>query len=248
MRAAQPSRVAWSGVKLEMKLRVCSCSFSGVVFSTHSRCAFTALCADNSPASTGLNTGFAILREFRGAEQRKGVFDEGFEPKFFRSLVGQVIIGMILGETFGVARADPVGDFVNGAVVAFRIAEAFGYERTIAVLGVPAGGQFAQGETKALGGEIGSAGFADDKKTAQLHDEFEALRAGDRIPADHSIPILEMSCGGTPDEHGDDLILLEDELAKPISRLASGTEKVLFVKHSVGKLPVGGSLGGANVE
>jgi hypothetical protein len=57
-----------------------------------------------------------------------------------------------------------------------------------------------------------------------------------------------MPCGGTPNEHGDDLILLEDELAKPISRLASGTEKVLFVKLGVGKLPVGGSLGGANVE
>jgi len=43
------------------------------------------------------------------------------------------------------------------------------------VLGVPAGGQFAQGEAEALGSEVGSAGFLGHEKAAQLHDEFEAL-------------------------------------------------------------------------
>ncbi len=40
-------------------------------------------------------------------------------------------------EAFGVARADPVGDILNRAVVAFRITEAFGHERTLAALGLP---------------------------------------------------------------------------------------------------------------
>ena len=118
------------------------------------------------------------------------------------------------GVAFGVTRADPIGDFVDGAVVAFPIAETFGHEQTVAVRGVPAVGQFAQGEAKALGGEIGPAGFFGHEKAAPLHDEFEALRAGDWIPSDHGIAVLEMPSGGTPDEHGDDFVFFEDELAE----------------------------------
>ena len=57
---------------------------------------------------------------------------------------------MILGEACGVARAGPVGDFVNGAVVAFGITETFGQKWTVVVLGLPLGGEFAQAEAKAL--------------------------------------------------------------------------------------------------
>lgn len=51
-----------------------------------------------------------------GAEQGAGVFGEGLEPEFFRAVVGQVVVGVVLGEAFGLARAGPVGDFVKGAV------------------------------------------------------------------------------------------------------------------------------------
>lgn len=155
---------------------------------------------------------------------------------------------MILGEAIGVARASPVGDFVNSAVVAFRFAEALGHERAVTVLGEPAGGQFAQCEAKALGGEIGSAGFADDEKAPQLHKEFEPLGAGDRVPANQGVPVLEMPDGGAPDEHGDDPVFFESELTEPVSRLAARSEQVLFIKHGMGELPVGGSFCGGNVE
>ena len=81
-----------------------------------------------------------------------------------------------------------------------------------------------------------------------MHHEFEALRAGDRIPADEGVAVLEMSGGGTPDEHGDDFVILEDELAKPVSCLAPGSKQVLVVKQTVGDLPVGGGFGGADAE
>jgi hypothetical protein len=45
---------------------------------------------------------------------------------------------------------------------------------------------------------------------------------------------------GTPDEYGDNLVFLEDGLTKPVTRLAPRAEQVLFIKQTVGDLPVGG--------
>jgi len=45
-----------------MKLRVFSCWFSGLVFSTHSRWTLIALCAESNPASTGLSALTAARR------------------------------------------------------------------------------------------------------------------------------------------------------------------------------------------
>ena len=60
--------------------------------------------------------------------------------------------------------------------------------------------------------------------------------------------ILKVPCGGTPNEHCDDLVFLEDELAEAVSRLTPGTEQVLVVKQSVGDLPIGGGFGDADSE
>ena len=72
--------------------------------------------------------------------------------------------------------------------------------------------------------------------------------SGWRIPADHLVTILEMPGGGTPDEHRDDVALFEDELAKPVSSLAPGSEQVLFVEHLMRDLPVCGGFGSANLK
>lgn len=45
---------------------------------------------------------------------------------FLAWAVGHKVVGVISGGALGVARTGSVGDFVNGAVVAFQIAEAFG--------------------------------------------------------------------------------------------------------------------------
>ncbi len=108
-------------------------------------------------------------------------------------------------------------------------------------------GQFAQAHAEALGSEVGPAGFSDDEKPPQLHDELEALGAGDRVPADERVAILEVP-GGAPDEHGDDPVFFEDELAEAVSRLTPGTEQVLVIKHGVGDLPICGGFGGADAE
>ena len=105
-----------------------------------------------------------------------GVFGEGFEPEFFRAAAGQVIIGVVLGEAFGVA-----------------------------VLEMPCRG-------------------TPDRHTRSAHQI------------------------GTPDEYGDNLVFLEDGLTKPVTRLAPRAEQVLFIKQTVGDLPVGGGGGGADAE
>jgi hypothetical protein len=110
------------------------------------------------------------------------------------------------------------------------------------------GTQLAQAKAEALGGEVGTARYCENQKAAQLHHEFESLRAGDRIPANHFVTILEMPSGGTPDEHRDDFALLENELAKPVSSLAPGSEQVLLVQLSVGYLPVCSGFGGSDLK
>jgi hypothetical protein len=47
----------------------------------------------------------------------------------------------------------------------------------------------------------------------------------------------------TPDEHGKDLAVLDDELTNPVARLAPGPERVLLIEHLVGDFPVCGRAG-----
>ena len=69
----------------------------------------------------------------------------------------------------------PVGGFVNGTVVAFRITETLGEQGPVTMLATPCGAESTHGQTEALGGEVGPATCFKHQKTAQLHDEFESL-------------------------------------------------------------------------
>ena len=73
------------------------------------------------------------------------------------------------------------------------------------MLFLPRVGKLAQGETEALAGEIGAAGFLRHEETAELDDEFEAVGTGDGVPTDPRVAVLE-SLGGTgPTQHGDEI-------------------------------------------
>ena len=74
------------------------------------------------------------------------------------------------------------------------------------MLFLPRVGKLAQGETEALAGEIGSPGFLRNDEAAELDDELEAIGAGDGIPTDPRIAVLE-SLGGTgPTQDGDKIL------------------------------------------
>ena len=192
--------------------------------------------------------GLAVLGQMRSTHQHVGLRVEGLEPEFLGPPVGQVEVGVVLGKALGIARASPVGGLVNRAVVAFRIAEAFGQQRPVAVLGLPLGRQFAQAAAEALRGEIGPAGLFGHQKAAQLHDELEPPRAGDRIPADDRVAVLDMPRRGAPDEHGNHPPVLGDELAKAVAGLLSRAEEMLPVEHLMGDLPVRRAAGGPDFQ
>ena len=73
--------------------------------------------------ASGVLGGGAVLRDWRGAHEGEGARIERSEPEFFRPSGGQVEVGVVLGEPGGVSGESPVGGFVNGAEVVFRIAE-----------------------------------------------------------------------------------------------------------------------------
>jgi hypothetical protein len=52
-----------------------------------------------------------------------------------------------------------------------------------------------------------------------------------------------MPGGGAADEHGNDLAVLDDELAEAISGLAPGIQKMLFIEHLMGDFPIRSGLG-----
>jgi hypothetical protein len=85
------------------------------------------------------------------------------------------------------------------------VVETLGEQRSITVFFLPRVGKLTQGEAEALAGKIGTAGFLWNDEAAELDDEFEAVGAGDGIPADPSIAVLE-SLGGTgPTQDGDEV-------------------------------------------
>ncbi len=106
------------------------------------------------------------------------------------------------------------------------------------MLGNPLSGQFAQTETQALRGEIGAAGLFRHEETAQLHDELEPLGAGDRVPADDCVAILDVPGRSAPDEHCDHLAVFEHELAEAVARFAARAEEMLIIEHLMGDFPI----------
>ena len=109
---------------------------------------------------------------------------------------------MVFRKSFGVARAGPVGDLVNGARMIFEIIETLGDQGPVTVLVTPCGTQYPQGQTKALGVKVGAAGGFYDWEAAQLHDEFESLRAGHGVPTDPVVAIFEVPSSDAPQPDG----------------------------------------------
>ena len=52
-----------------------------------------------------------------------------------------------------------------------------------------------------------------------------------------------MPGSGALDEHGNDLAVLDDELAEAVTGLAPGTQKVLIIEHLMGDFPIRSGLG-----
>ena len=95
------------------------------------------------------------------------------------------------------------------------IVEALGEQGAEAMEVLPLGWQFAQGAAEALAGEIGTAVGVGDHEAAQLHDELEAVGAGDGVPADPFIAILEAFGRAGPTEDGDEAVCAAFRVALP---------------------------------
>ena len=106
---------------------------------------------------------------------------------------------------------------------------------------LPCVGEFAQGKAEALAGEIGAAVPLQDDEAAQLHDEFEAVGAGYRVPSDPGVAVLEAFGGTAPTEHGDKpesaviSILLVSSLPEDVTSGATGFQ-IVFVVEGRAKL------------
>ena len=113
-------------------------------------------------------------------------------------------VAAVAFEAFGEAERQPVGGFVEGAGVFFGIVKTFRQKGLEAVAGFKLAAEGAQGKGKALAGEVGAAGAVDDVEAPQLGDEFEAVGAGDSVPADVVVAFLEAFGGSAPAEDGDE--------------------------------------------
>ena len=103
---------------------------------------------------------------------------------------------------------------------------------------MPLSGQFAQGAAEALAGKIGASVGDDDDEAAQLYDEFETVGAGDGVPADPFVAILEAFGGAGPTEDGDEpvhsafRIALLGFLSEDMPGGASGSKVVMLVEQA----------------
>ena len=170
-------------------------------------------------------------------KQRAGVLLKGPDPELLGASEVLIKVGAVAAEAFGEAQRGPVGDFVKGALVVGGIMEALGEQRGEAVETLPFGGQFAQSPAEALAGEVGAAMGLDDHEAAQLHDELEAVGAGDGVPADPFVPVLEAFGRASPAEDGDEpvgsafRVALPSTLPKHVPGGASGSKIMLLVEQ-----------------
>ena len=105
-----------------------------------------------------------------------------------------------------------------------------------------------------MAGKIGTAGFLRNDEAAELDDEFEAVGAGDGIPADPSIAVLEsLGCIG-PTQDGDEVFsssfraVFVNSLPDDIPGGAVGFEVVLGIQDSTELAAFKRFGGGANVK
>ena len=147
-----------------------------------------------------------------------------------------VEVAAVSSEAFGEAEREPVGGFVKGAGMFVGIVETFCQKWNEAVAGFELAAESAQGEGEALAGEVGTTGVLDDAEAPQLHDEFEAVGAGDRVPADVLVTLPEALGSSTPAKDGHKFGAVQfrvgavDSLPKNVSGGATGFEIVPLVE------------------
>ena len=123
-----------------------------------------------------------------------------------------------------------------------------------AVPGFKPAAEGAQRKDKALAGEVGTAGAVDDVEAPQLGDEFEAVGAGDGVPADVVVAFLEAFGGSTPAEDGDEFEAVRlgvgavDSLLEDMAGGASSREIVALVEGLAEVVDLGFFGGGAQDE
>ena len=155
---------------------------------------------------------------------------------------------------FGEAEWQPVGGFVEGAGVLFRIVKTFRQQRREAVPGFKLAAEGAQRECQALVGEVGLAGAVDDTEAPQPNDQFEAVGAGHGVPPDVPVAFLEALGGSAPAKDGDEFgtvgrgVGAVDSLPEDVSGGASGLEVVFLVEGLAELVELGFFRGGAQDE
>ena len=193
-------------------------------------------------------------QESGAGEQGEGVFFQGPNPEMLGFSGVLIEVAAVSLEAFGEAERQPVGGFVEGAGVFIGIVETLGQKGLEAVPGFKLGGEGAQGKGEALAGEVGAAGAVHNVEAAQLNDEFEAVGAGDGVPADVIVALLETLGGPSPAEDGNEFMAVRlgvgavDPLPQDMSGRASGLEIVALVEGLAEVVDLGFLGGGAQDE
>lgn len=195
---------------------------------------------EGAAGSGGVAVGDGCLvggRQETGAgEQGEGIFFQGSYPELFGFSEVLIEVAAVAFEAFGEAQWEPVGGFVEGAGVFFGIVKAFCEKGLEAVAGFEFAAEGAQGKGETLAGEVGFAGAVDDVKAAELDDEFEAVGAGEGVPADVVVAFLEAFGGSAPAEDSDKFgtvglgVGAVDSLPEDMSGGASGLEIMALVE------------------
>jgi len=193
-------------------------------------------------------------QETGAGKQGEGVFFQGPDPEvlgFSRVLIEVAAVSL---EAFGEAKRGPVGGFVEGAGMFLGIVETFSQKRLETVPGLEFAAEGSQGKSEALAGEVGAAGLLDDIETPQLHDEFEAVGAGDGIPTDVIVAFLEALGGSAPTEDGNEFGAVRigigaiDSLPEDMSGGTSGQEVMALVEGLAEVVDLSIFCGGAQDE
>ena len=157
---------------------------------------------------------------------------ERLEPELFGPLVFPVKIRPVFPpKSFAHPAGFPAGRFVTGAGEAFDVSERFGQQRTVAMLGLPMGGQRPHGQSQRPGRQIGHPRFRQDQKASVLHHQPQPLRPLLVRPANPLLPVDKPQRRRPPDQNGHPAFPVMHDLHQRAPHLATSPKIMLVQKH-----------------
>ena len=178
-------------------------------------------------------------QERGGGGQLPGSASQFPQPQAFGLPVGDIKFRASPAASRAHARRLPAAGLVAGAVIGFRVGEAFRDQRLVAEVFPPLGGQRPTRCRQHRGGQVRLPPALHQKQEAPvLHHKLQALRRHRRVPPHPRFPVFELERGRPPHHQRHPLPVAFDDLPQKIPDPRRLPQIMLLAQQRIEALPL----------